>query len=122
MKNKTEGKMIAAYQRIVNRMLRANLGLKHHRLNNVASTAIKECIRENRMTHKLVPPSNHGRNLEERVMQSFKHHFISILSRVDDKFPLSLWCHLLGPAELTGNLLRQSNVAPKILAYAHIHG
>jgi hypothetical protein len=39
MKNKTEGKMIVAYQRIVNRMQMANLGLKHHRLDNEASTA-----------------------------------------------------------------------------------
>jgi hypothetical protein len=46
MKNKTEGEMIAAYQRIVNRLRTANLGLKHHRLDNKASTAFKECIRE----------------------------------------------------------------------------
>jgi hypothetical protein len=121
MKNKTEGKMIAAYQRIVNRMCTANLGLKHHRLDNEASTAFKECIQENRMTQKYNPPSNHRRNLAERAIQRFKHHFFSILSGVDDKFPLSLWCHLLGSAELTINLLRQSNIDPQILAYAHVH-
>jgi hypothetical protein len=43
MKNKTEGKMIAAYQQMINRMCRTNLGLKHHRLDNKASTAFKEC-------------------------------------------------------------------------------
>jgi hypothetical protein len=74
------------------------------------------------MTHKLVPLGNHRCNLAERAMQTLKHHFIPILSRVDNKFPLSLWCHLLGPAELTVNLLNQSNIAPKILAYAHVHG
>ncbi len=121
MKNKSEGEMIAAYQHIVIRMRMANLGLKHHRLDNKASTGFKECTRENRMTHKLVPPSNHRRNLAERAIQTFKHHFISILSGVDDKFPLSLWCHLLGPAEITVNLLYQSNTAPKISAYAHVH-
>jgi hypothetical protein len=52
MKNKMEGEMIVAYQRIVNRMQTANLGLKHHRLDNKASTAFKECIRENGMAHK----------------------------------------------------------------------
>jgi hypothetical protein len=104
--------MIAVYQQIVNRMRTANLGLRHHRLDNKASTAFKECIRENRMTHKQVPPSNHMHNLAERAIQMFKHHFISILSRVDVKIPLSLWCHLLGLAELTINLLHQSNVAP----------
>ena len=43
MKNKTEGKMIVAYQQIINRMHTANLGLKHQRLDNKASTDFKEC-------------------------------------------------------------------------------
>jgi hypothetical protein len=41
---------------------------------------------------------------------------------VDDRFPLSLWCHLVQPAELTVNLLQQSNIAPKVPMYAHVHG
>ncbi len=41
---------------------------------------------------------------------------------MDYRFPLSLWCHLVQPAELTVNLLQQSNVAPKVSAYAHVHG
>jgi hypothetical protein len=40
---------------------------------------------------------------------------------VDNKFPLSLWRHLLKPTELTLNLLQQSKVVPKISAFAHIH-
>ena len=74
------------------------------------------------MIHELVPPDNHRSNLAERAIQTFKHHFISILSGVDDKFPLSLWCALLKQTELTMNLLRQSNVIPKISAFAHVHG
>jgi hypothetical protein len=69
----------------------------------------------------LVPPGNHRRNQAEHAIQTFKAHFISILAGVDDKFPLSLWCHLLEPMELTLNLLRQSKVAPKISAFAHVH-
>jgi hypothetical protein len=34
MKNKTKNEMIAVYQIIMNRMRTANMGLKHHRLNN----------------------------------------------------------------------------------------
>jgi hypothetical protein len=122
MKNRTEGEMINAYQKMVDRMLLSGLGLKHHRLDNECSKNFKKCIRQNNMTHKLVPPDCHRRNMAERAIQTFKNHFVAILSGVDDRFPLSLWCYLVRPAELTVNLLRQSNVAPKIPAYAHVHG
>ncbi len=122
MKNRTEGEMMAAYRRTINRMLTADLGLKKHILDNEASKAFKEKIRENGMEYELVPPGNHRRNQAKRAIQTFKAHFISILVGVDDKFPLSLWCYLLEPAELTLNLLRQSKVTSKISAFAHVHG
>jgi hypothetical protein len=122
MKNRTEGEMIKAYQKIINRMKTAGLGLKTHRLDNEASAAYKECICHNGMIHDLVPPDNHQSNLAERAIQTFKHHFISILSGVDDKFPLSLWCALLEQIEFTINLLRQSNGVQKILVFTHVHG
>ena len=56
------------------------------------------------------------------MIQTFKSHFISILAGVDDKFPLSLWCHLLEPAELTLNLLRQTQITPNVSAFVHVHG
>jgi spore maturation protein CgeB len=83
---------------------------------------MKSCIQGNGITYELVPPGQHRRNQAERAIQTFKHHFILILSGVDDKFPLSLWCALLKQTELTVNLLRQSNVVPKISAFAHVHG
>ncbi len=121
MKNRTEGKMITAYQRMVDRMKLSALGLKHQRLDNQCSAKFKECIMESGMTHKLVPLDCHHCNIAKRAIQTFKNHFISILSGVDNRFPFSLWCHLVQPAELTINLLQQSNVAPKVSACAHIH-
>ncbi len=43
------------------------------------------------MTHKLVPLDCHRRNMAEQAIQTFKNHFVAILSRVDGRFPLSLW-------------------------------
>ncbi len=88
MKYKTESEIIAVYQQIVNRMRTANLGLTHHRLDNEASTAFKECIRDNGMTHKLVPLNNHRHNLAERAIQTFKHHIISRSGRQTPTIPL----------------------------------
>jgi hypothetical protein len=74
------------------------------------------------MTHKLVSPDCHHCNIAKQAIQTSKNHVVSILSGVDNRFPLFLWCHLVQPAELTINLLQQSNVALKLSAYAHVHG
>ncbi len=105
MKNQTKGEMITAYQKMVNRMKLSALGLKHHRLDNKCLAAFKACIAKNGMTHELALPDCHHCNIAKRAIQTFKNHFVSILSEVDDRFPLSLWCHLVRPAELTVNLL-----------------
>ena len=69
-----------------------------------------------------MPPGNHRQNQAERSIQIFKAHFIAILAGADNKFPLSLCCHLLKPTELTLNLLHQSKVVPKISSFMHVHG
>jgi hypothetical protein len=122
MRSRSKEEMIQAYVKIINRMRLAGLGLKKHTLDNEALEAFKQCIQEQQMQYKLFPPINHQCNQTECAMQTFKAHFISILTGINDKFPLSLWCHLLEPTELTLNLLRQSKVAPKISAYAQVHG
>jgi hypothetical protein len=114
--------MIQAYEKIINRMRMAGLGIKKHTLDNKASDAFKQYIRQQQIQFELVPPGNHRRNQAERAIQTFKAYFIAILAGVQDKFPLSLWCHLLEPTELTLNLLRQSKEAPKISAFAHVRG
>ncbi len=68
MKNETEGEMIIAYQRMVNKMKLLALGWKHQRLENECSAKFKECITKNGMTHELVPPDCHRCNITERVI------------------------------------------------------
>jgi hypothetical protein len=100
----------------------AGLGIKKHTLDNEALDALKQYIRQEQIQFELVPPGNHRHNQADCAIQTCKAHFIAILAGVDDKFPVSLCCHLLEPTELTLNLLHQSKVAPKISAFAHVHG
>ena len=74
------------------------------------------------MTCQLVPPDNHRRNIAERAIQTWKDHFISVLSGTAATFPRHLWCQVIPQAERQLLLLRQSNVFPKISAYAHVYG
>ncbi len=65
MKNRMEGEMIGVYQKILNRMKAAGLGLRKQVLNNKCSAAKKACIKEKGMDYKLVPPGQHWRNQTE---------------------------------------------------------
>jgi hypothetical protein len=53
----------------------------------------------------LVPPYNHRVNAAERVIATFKEHFISALATVNKNCLLQLWDNFLPQVELTLNLL-----------------
>ena len=69
-----------------------------------------------------MPPGCHRRNAAEVAIRNFKAHFLSILAGTAEDFPLALWDRLLPQAEITLNLLRQSNANPKLSAYAYMCG
>jgi hypothetical protein len=54
------------------------------------------------------------------AIRNFKAHFLSILARVANNFPPSLWDRLLPQTEITINLIQQSNATPNVSAYAHL--
>ncbi|KAL7479611.1 hypothetical protein ACHAW6_005338 [Cyclotella cf. meneghiniana] len=93
-----------------------------HVLNNEAPRELKIAIRSNGCTVELTPPDVHQCKNAEHAIQTFKSHFIAILSGVENSFPINKWDSLLPQAILTLNLLCNANIAPKISAYTYHHG
>ena len=107
----------------MSRLAQAGIDPIKHVLDNEISDVMKRLITdEYHMKYELVPPGCHRRNAAEVAIRNFKAHFLSILAGVDDDFPLYLWDKLLPQAEITINLLRQSNATPTVSAYAHLNG
>ena len=105
------------------RLHQAGVKPKKHVLDNEVSAAMKQLITlKYNMHYELVPPGCHRRNAAEVAIRNFKAHFLSILAGVSLDFPIKLWDKLLPQAEITINLLRQSNATPTISAYAHLNG
>ena len=73
-------------------------------------------------TYQLVPPNAHQRNIAERVICTFKTHFLSMLSGVDSTFPKFMWNNLLVQTELTLNLICQDTLNPSISAWEYFNG
>jgi hypothetical protein len=81
--------LIQAYQSIWARLTASgNIKPTMHILDNEALQALKDEIRDN-CKLQLVPLDTHQQNLVERAIQTFKSHFIAILSSVDENFPMN---------------------------------
>eukprot|EP00804_Cyclotella_cryptica_P028836 CCRYP_008420-RA/>CCRYP_008420-RA protein AED:0.29 eAED:0.29 QI:0/0/0/1/1/1/4/0/762 len=115
IKNRTDLELTRAYSTLINRLHQAGVVPRKHVLDNEISTAMKTLITD---TYKM----SHRRNAAEVAIRNFKSHFLSILAGVADDFPMKLWDKLLPQAEITINLLRQSNATPTVSAYAHLNG
>ena len=74
------------------------------------------------MTYQLVPPDDQRRNLAEKLIQTWKDHIIVVMSSTEESFPDHLRCQAIQQAERQLLILQQSNVNPKISAYAYIYG
>ncbi len=116
LKNRTKGQIIKAYNRIMKRMKRGGLSVKKHILDNEISDNFKSTIKEHGAEYKLVPPGEHRRNIAERAIQTWKNHFVGVLTGLHGSFPMHLWCRIIPQAEMQLNLLRNSTIAPNVSA------
>ena len=91
-------------------------------LDNEISEAYKDEIRNTGMTYQLVPPDDHRRNSSEREIQTWKNHFVSVLSGAALTFLLHLWYQVIPQAEQQLLLLSHFNVNTHISSYSHVSG
>jgi hypothetical protein len=122
LKDNTSGKLILAQARALECMQKAGIVPKHQILDNQKLVAYKEAICALSMTFELVSPDNHHRNMAEKAIQTFKDHFIGVLSGCAPTFPLHLGCQLLPQVERQLLLLCQSQLHANLSAYAHVYG
>ncbi len=60
--------------------------------------------------------------MAEKAIQTFKDHFVGILSGCAPTFPWHLWCQLLPQVEQQLLLLQKSQLHPNLFTYAHVYG
>ena len=93
-----------------------------HVLDNEAPESHRDAIEASNSMHQLVPPNNHRHNASERAIMACKENFIRILIRIDVKFTMSMWDHLIEQTNIAVNLLRQSKVQPHLSGWSHYNG
>ena len=65
--------MIQAYEKIISKMKMAELGVKKHTLDNEASEAFKQCIRQKQIEFELIPPETTNATRQNKQYKRSKH-------------------------------------------------
>jgi hypothetical protein len=99
MRDQSGGELILAGACALAKMQRRRIIPKHQILNNQASVEYKAVIEASSMTYRLVPLEEHQRIMAEKAIQTFKHHFIRVLSGCAPSMPIHLWYQLLPQVE-----------------------
>ena len=93
---------------------------KHQVLDNEISTAYVADIGLTNMTYQMVLPNDHRRNFVEKGIQTWKYHFVGVISGNAATFPRHLWCQAIPQADRQLMLLRHTNINSS--TYAHVYG
>ena len=121
MQNQSGSELILTRARALAWMQCRGLIPKHRILDNQVSAEYKAAIEASGMTYELVPPKEHRSNMAEKAIQTFKGHFVGVLSGCAPSMPIHLWCQLLLQVERQFLLLRQPREHPNLSAYAHVY-
>lgn len=92
-------------------------------LDNALDAITATALTKRGISYQLVPPNNKRRNTAERANRTAENQLICCFAGADKTFDTKQYGHLLIPqAEITLNLLRESNTEPGISAYAALRG
>ena len=122
MKNNKGQAITTAYKVLHNELTEAGITPILQYLDNETSIELIASIKIKNLKFQLVAPHGHRLNPAERVVSTFKNHFIVILAGCDERFPKYLWCQLVPQVVITLNMLRQSRINPKQSAHDQVFG
>jgi hypothetical protein len=112
--------IFGAYQQQFNMLEAKGYKIKLNMMDNQAMKVIKKILNEKQCNLLLVEPHDHQVNAAKHAIQTFKAHFISALTTMDNNFPLQLWDQLTPQVKTTINMLRPSRINLSMLAYEAI--
>ena len=90
MRNISLGEIVCTNLVLMQKLKAAGIRPKKHVLDNECSTEFKHAIQENELEYELVPKGQHGTNLAELALQTWKAHTTGDLNGVSETFPLGL--------------------------------
>ena len=122
IKSRHQDELVRAYKKCHDILTGRGFRIRFHKMDNETSNSLAAAIAADGVEVEYAPPHDHKSNIAERMIQTFKAHFISILLGTDDKFPDDCWDELIDGAVMQLNMLRPCTIKPEHSAYSFIFG
>ena len=122
IENRTTPELIKGFKHCHEYLKKHRFCAKLLRCDNKVSKELITHIEAEQLMYQLASPGDHQTNPAERAIETFKNHFITIISGTDPDFPLNCWDLLVPQAVITMNLLPPSWINPAISTYTQISG
>ena len=122
LKNRTVQDLLRAYATIITCLSDRGYKPNIHFFDNEAPYILQQYNTQQKIKYQLVPPHSYRRNAAERVIWTWKNHFISGLCMVNPNFPIHLWDRLIPQLVVTLDILWPSQCNQHILAYTALNG
>ena len=122
VKNMAEKKIVSCYKQHVTYLTKRGFKPILNIIDNVASKDVQAYLEAENVNIKLVEPHNHRVNAAKQAIQTFNNHLIAGLSTCNASFPSLLWNKILPQSQDSLNMLRTSQVPPKLSEYSVLEG
>jgi hypothetical protein len=122
VKNRSDSEAIRAYTVLYYKLTSKGLKPLFQTMDNKTSKVLKMLLTARNIKFQLLALHVHPQKAAERAIQMFKNHFLARICSTDKHFPLHLRDIIIPHAVLNINLLRQSRVNPKRVAYVQLNG
>lgn len=122
IKSRHTDELVCAYIKCRDIITKHGFKINYHNMDNKRSNRLAAVISVNNISIEYAPLHNHCSNITERMIQTFKAHFISILTETNNEFPDDCWNELLAVVVMQLNMLCPCTIKPEHSAHSFIFG
>ena len=121
MKSKHDSEILRVFDKVYKKITSRGIKPTFHVMDNESSSAVMDWLQRVKQVdaHKL-SLHNHRANISERMIETGKHHLISVIAGTDEKFPITQWVRLIPQTQRTLNMIRPCRINPKLSADAFL--
>ena len=114
LRSRKAPELLHGFEEYYNDLKRKGFIARLLKLDNEISKKMIQLFEDQNLDYQLVAPSDHQLLSAKRSIQTLKNHFIAIRSGMDPNFPKRAWHHALYQIVITLNMLRPSQLNPKL--------